>query len=105
MPGRMGPVTVFFMPGEMADTMMPVASARFNGEIIATHWGSIAVVGEAGESVDGLGERLAAAVRWRIPYRRGRLSPLSLGSCSRPVWSRNKEWLTGSVGSGNNWLP
>ena len=71
MPGRMGPVTVFFMPGEMADTTMPVASARFNGEIVPTHWGSIAVVGEAGESVDGLGERLAAAVRWPDPVQAG----------------------------------
>ena len=71
MPGRMGPVTVFFMPGEMTDTAMPVASARFNGQIVPTHWGSIAVVGEAGEAVDELGARLAAAVRWPEPAQAG----------------------------------
>jgi hypothetical protein len=72
----MGPVTVFFMPGEMADTTMPVASARFNGQIVPTRWGSIAVVGEAGEAVDGLGERLAAAVRWPDPEQAGGSVPV-----------------------------
>lgn len=64
MPGQMGPVTVFFMPGEMIDSVLPVQSARFNGRILPTSWGSIAVVGENGEVLDGLGERLAGAVRW-----------------------------------------
>ena len=64
MPGKMGPITVFFMPGEMAESSMPVKSTRFAGKILPTEWGSIAVVGEAGESLDGLGERLAAAVHW-----------------------------------------
>jgi len=67
LPGRMGPITVFFMPGEMADGMLAVNSARFDGQIVPTSWGSIAVVGEAGEVLDGLGERLAAAVRWPKP--------------------------------------
>jgi hypothetical protein len=64
MPGKMGPITVFFMPGEMIDTEMPVKSTRFDGRIVPTRWGSIAVVGDSGESLDGLGERLAAAVDW-----------------------------------------
>jgi hypothetical protein len=64
MPGARGPVTVFFMPGEMAGSPMLVESARFQGTIVPTRWGSIAVVGEAGESLDGLGEKLAAAVDW-----------------------------------------
>ena len=67
MPGKMGPITVFFMPGEMAESSMPVSSTRFEGEIIPTAWGSIAVVGENGEPLDGLGERLAAAVHWPKP--------------------------------------
>ncbi len=29
LPGKVGPITVFFMPGEMADAPMPVESARF----------------------------------------------------------------------------
>jgi len=64
MPGRMGPITVFFMPGEMTDSEVPVESARFAGRIVPTEWGSIAVIGENGEPLEGQGERLAAAVRW-----------------------------------------
>ncbi len=64
MPGAMGPVTVFFMPGETVGSRMAVDSARFQGTIVPTDWGSIAVVGEAGEVLDDLGERLAAAVIW-----------------------------------------
>lgn len=64
MPGKMGPITVFFMPGEMTASSMPVDSTRFNGRIVPTRWGSIAVVGENGENLDGMGERLAAAVHW-----------------------------------------
>jgi hypothetical protein len=64
MPGQMGPITVFFMPGEMTESSMPVSSTRFSGKILPTAWGSIAVVGENGEPLDGLGERLAAAVHW-----------------------------------------
>ena len=64
MPGQMGPITVFFMPGEMTESSMPVSSTRFSGKILPTAWGSIAVVGENGEPLDGLGERLAAAVNW-----------------------------------------
>ena len=64
MPGKMGPITVFFMPGEMAESPLPVSSTRFAGKIVPTSWGSIALVGENGESLDGLGERLAAAVHW-----------------------------------------
>lgn len=64
MPGRMGPVTAFFMPGEMTEHTIAVRSERFVGHIVPTSWGSIAVVGEQGESLQGLGERLAAVVRW-----------------------------------------
>jgi hypothetical protein len=64
LPGREGPITVFFMPGEMTDAKLPVKSLRFVGHILPTDWGSIAVVGEDGEPLHGLGERLASAVEW-----------------------------------------
>lgn len=64
LPGRQGPVTVFYMPGEMIDEQVAVESPRFQGYIVPTSWGSIAVVGEAGEPLEGLGQRLAAAVDW-----------------------------------------
>lgn len=64
LPGRVGPITVFFMPGERTDGPLPVRSERFDGSIVPTAWGSIAVVGELGEAVHGLGQRLSAAVDW-----------------------------------------
>ena len=64
LPGKMGPVTVFFMPGEMSESELPVSSARFAGRILPTDWGSVALVGEKGEPLEGLGERLVAAVQW-----------------------------------------
>lgn len=64
LPGAVGPITVFFMPGERVAHNLPVESNRFEGEIVPTDWGSIAVVGEIGESIDGMGERLAGAVYW-----------------------------------------
>lgn len=64
LPGERGPITVFFMPGEQTEQALPVSSTRFQGYIVPTEWGSIAVVGEQGEKVDGLGERLARAVQW-----------------------------------------
>jgi len=64
LPGRMGPITVFYMPGEMIEGAVPVASEQMAGRIVPTAWGSVAVVGEIGEELDGLGERLAGAVEW-----------------------------------------
>ena len=67
MPGKMGAITVFYMPGEMSTADLPVRSERFVGRIVPTAWGSVAVVGESGEPLQGLGERLAAAVDWPAP--------------------------------------
>jgi hypothetical protein len=64
LPGTLGAITVFLMPGEMTDHPVAVESARFAGTIIPTEWGSIAVVGEHGETIDGIGENLAAMVEW-----------------------------------------
>jgi len=64
LPGRQGPITAFFMPGERPEKPLPVKSARFQGHIVPTVWGSIAVVGEHGEPLQELGEKLAAAVLW-----------------------------------------
>lgn len=62
--GEMGPVTVFFMPGEMTSKPMAVDSPRFAGVIEPTDWGSIAVVGEQGESLMPVLQRVRQAVRW-----------------------------------------
>lgn len=81
LPGSIGPITVLLMPGEMAEQRMPVDSDRFSGHIVPTDWGSIAVVGEHGESLDGMGERLAAAVRW--PRAAADSGPSGLGLVGR----------------------
>jgi hypothetical protein len=64
LPGSVGAITVFLMPGETTADRVAVESARFAGTIIPTAWGSIAVVGEHGEAIDGIGEDLAAKVAW-----------------------------------------
>ena len=64
MRGEMGPVTVFFMPGEMARKPMALDSPRFAGVIEPTDWGSIAVVGEQGEKLQPVLDRVRQAVSW-----------------------------------------
>jgi hypothetical protein len=64
LPGRAGPVTVLFMPGETTDGAMPVAPTEFNGVIVPTNWGSIAVVGNQGEDIADVRDRMVRAVRW-----------------------------------------
>jgi hypothetical protein len=78
-PGKMGPVTVFYMPGETAAATLPVRSDRFEGRIVPTSWGSVAVVGETGEPVQELGERLAAAVSWPDPVTSADSGPVGGG--------------------------
>lgn len=64
LPGKEGPITVFFMPGESAESEVTVNSERFQGEILPTSWGSVAVVGEQGENIDGIAEKMLAATHW-----------------------------------------
>jgi hypothetical protein len=67
LPGQTGPITVFFMPGEAIRGEMEIDSARFQGYLVPTDWGSIAVVGEREEALEGMGQRLATAVNWPAP--------------------------------------
>lgn len=64
LPGQHGPVTVFFMPDETPTQILTVADQRFRGQVVPTAWGSLAVVGEHGEVLDGIAERLLQAVDW-----------------------------------------
>lgn len=63
-PGEMGAITILFMPGEMTDRQQAIATARFEGEIVPTRWGSIAIVGEHGEHIEALVGRLQHSVKW-----------------------------------------
>lgn len=62
--GKQGPVTVFFMPGVQTSGAIPVGSQRFQGEIVPTRWGSLAVIGEQGEAIEPVITRATHAVRW-----------------------------------------
>lgn len=62
--GEQGPVTVFFMPGEQATEVLQLQSERFAGLIEPTQWGSIAVVGEQGEKLMPVLNRVRHAVSW-----------------------------------------
>lgn len=63
-PGEMGAVTVLFMPGEMTEETKPILTQRFAGQIYPMAWGSIAVVGERGEKLDLVAERVRKMVNW-----------------------------------------
>ncbi len=89
LPGELGPITAFFMPGEMTDQTLTVASDRFDGTIVPTDWGSIAVVGEAGEKLTGLGQRLADAVAWPSASGSTALSINDLGSAIHRLAARH----------------
>lgn len=68
--GQAGPVTVFYMPGEMIGDEIAVESDRFQGLIRPTAWGSLAVIGEAGEAdLHTISERMAQAVAWPAAER------------------------------------
>lgn len=62
--GAYGPVTVLLMPGEFIVDRQPVNSDYQSGAIIPTAYGSMAVVGYTGETVDHIVRRLDRVVMW-----------------------------------------
>ena len=64
LPGQLAPVTVFFMPGDRTERLIEVRDAQFQGHIIPTRWGSIAVLGVHREPLEGIAERMRKSVIW-----------------------------------------
>ena len=64
MPGQVGPITVFFMPGEAIRGEMEIDSARFQGYLVPTDWGSIAVVGAQSAYPAQIEREFVNAVEW-----------------------------------------
>lgn len=65
--GEAGPVTVLLLPHEKVDHPVPVDEDGFVGTIAPLEsGGSIAVIGEPGESLTEIQKEVAAAVRWRL---------------------------------------
>ena len=56
--GEKGPVTVLVMPGEHIDSNVKISSSRFDGTIYSTVYGSLAVVGEKGEHILPIADRM-----------------------------------------------
>jgi len=56
--GESGPVTVLVMPGEHIDKDINIRSSRFDGAIYSTVYGSLAVVGEKGEHIPPIAEKM-----------------------------------------------
>ena len=60
--GKQGPVTVLLMPNEALEMIQAVESETFSGKIYPLTQGSIALVGNPGESIDMLAEKLRMAM-------------------------------------------
>jgi hypothetical protein len=57
-----GPVTVLFMPDESVVVRTPIQDQRFQGVVYPARYGSIAVVGEKGESIEAIEQKINRAV-------------------------------------------
>lgn len=64
--GADGPVTLLLMAEEKLDAPVPLEGDGFHGVILPVGDGSIAVVGEQGQSVDDVTEDIRGAVDWQI---------------------------------------
>ena len=65
--GEKGPVTVLLLPDEDVVTTIPIREEGIVGTLVPLEiGGSIAVVGDPGESLDVIRDRLVSAVRWQI---------------------------------------
>lgn len=61
--GESGPVTVLVMPGEHIDKNINITSSRFSGAIYSTAYGSLAVVGEKGEKISPIANKMLQNIR------------------------------------------
>jgi len=64
--GRRGPVTVFYMDGAYVEDQSRIDGKRFTGVLLSVDAGSIAVVGERGELLAPVVERLKENLHWGI---------------------------------------
>lgn len=66
-PGRLGPVTVLFMPDEPVSMRQSRRTERFWAVIVPTDYGSLAVIGEQGETaLDEVLAKVSRSVTWGI---------------------------------------
>ncbi|MFQ5994426.1 MAG: DUF3379 family protein [Acidiferrobacterales bacterium] len=64
--GVRGPVTVLLMPGVHVQYRRALQSRQHSGVIVPTANGSMAIVGDTGEPLDAVEQRVRDAVIWRL---------------------------------------
>ncbi len=65
--GKTGPVTVLLLPDEQVSRATPVREEGFEGTILPLPiGGSMAVVGQTGEDLEFIQERLVSAIEWKL---------------------------------------
>lgn len=63
--GERGPVTLLLMPDEAIDQAIPLDGVSINGVILPNGNGSIAIIGERGERLEAIGNRVVNSVKWK----------------------------------------
>jgi hypothetical protein len=64
--GENGPITLLLMPEEMIDSAIPLLGEGIEGIILPVGEGSIAIIGERGERLEEIEQRVIDSVRWDI---------------------------------------
>lgn len=64
--GAKRPVTILLMPGIYVEHRRAIHSPRFLGVIVPTANGSMAIVGEQGENLHAIEQRMRSAVTWHL---------------------------------------
>ena len=62
--GERGPVTILLMPGQPVDAVETIVGDSINGVIIPVGDGSIAIIGEDGERLDRIEDKVKNSVTW-----------------------------------------
>ena len=62
--GENGPVTILLLPHESVTTAIPLHGATVEGLILPVGNGSVAIIGNRGESIDRWRERVTTTVHW-----------------------------------------
>ncbi len=63
-PGEIGPVTVLLMPGERIAQRSVLSDERFTGVLTPTPGGSMAILGEQGETIRSIENKILSSLLW-----------------------------------------
>jgi len=64
--GERGPITILLMPEEKVSAAQSIVGESVNGVILPVGNGSIAIIGEKGESLERIGGKITNSVKWDI---------------------------------------